>query len=157
MRIYSLYNRQGPRRRRGRGAALIEMIGALFLLSSLVMGGVEFGWFLYAKHMIQSAARDGARTGSMSTTTAARTTDAIRKTLDSAGFQNVTVTTVYHSINTSSGGGLVTTQVASPDSVPAGYGLRVQVSATFGQFGVRPLGVIPASKPIVGVTTVVKE
>ena len=154
MRISSFYTRG---RRRRRGAALIEMVFSMMLLFSLVMGGVEFGWFLYAKHMIQSAARDGARAGSLSTTTAARTTDAIRKTLDSAGFQNVAITTTYHSINTSSGGGLVTTQVASPEGVQAGYGLRVQVTAQFGSFGVRPLGIIPASKPIVGVTTVVKE
>ncbi len=145
------------RRHRSRGAALIEMVVVLLVLFYLVMGGVEFGWYLYARHIVQSAARDGARQGIIGTATQAQTVAAISDTMTSAGFGSIGYTTTYQEVQAGSGGSLTYTTTSDIQTVDRGNGLRVTVSAPFSAFRVRPLGVIPANKTISAVATMIKE
>ena len=145
------------RRHRSRGAALLEMVVCFLVLFYLVMGGVEFGWYLYAKHIVQSAARDGARTGIIGTATHAQTVASITNTMNSAGFGSTGYTTQFEEVSAGWTGALTYTTTTDITTVDRGSGLRVTVSAPFSAFNVRPLGIIPANKQITGVTTMVKE
>ena len=144
------------RRRRSGGMAVIEMVISFLVLFYLVMGGVEFGWYLFAKHMVQSAARDGARMAIISTSTHAQANAAVNDTMASAGF-STGYTTTYQRVTAGAGGALVYTTITDVSTVSRGEGLRVTVSAPFSAFRVRPLGVIPATKSLSGVTTMIKE
>jgi Flp pilus assembly protein TadG len=146
----------GWRRRRNGGAAIIEMVISFMVLFYLVMGGVEFGWFLFAKHVVQSAARDGARAAIISTTTHAQANAAVNAAMSNAGF-GTGYTTTYQRVTTSAGGTVTYTTITNITTVPKGEGVRVSISAPFSAFHVRPLGVIPATKTLTGVTTMVKE
>jgi Flp pilus assembly protein TadG len=152
-----MLSRLRRRPRRSRGAALLEMVVVFLVLFYLVMGGVEFGWFMYAKHVVQSAARDGARAGIIGTSSHAQANAAISETMSAGGFQSIGYTTTYQRINVNTGGAIVVTNVTDISTVPRGEGLRVTISAPFSAFRVRPLGVIPATKQVTGVTTMVKE
>jgi Flp pilus assembly protein TadG len=147
---------RGGRRRRSGGAAIIEMVISLLVLFYLVMGGVEFGWYLFSKHIVQSAARDGARAGIIGTATHAQVAAAVNDTMTSAGFSSG-YTTSYQRVVTSSTGTLTYSTITDASTVSRGEGLRVTVSAPFSAFRVRPLGVIPATKTLTGVTTMIKE
>jgi Flp pilus assembly protein TadG len=138
------------RQRRRRGAALIEAVFCTAVLFYLVMGGVEFGWFMYAKHVVQSAARDGARAAIISGSTQSAATSAISYTMTNAAMQNSGYT--YSFVNASNNA-----TITDVSAVARGTGIKVTVSVNFGSFNVRPLGVIPANKAIVGITTLVKE
>ena len=142
--------RHARQRRRRRGAALIEAVFCTAVLFYLVMGGVEFGWYMYAKHVVQSAARDGARAAIVSGSTHAAATSAITYTMTNASMQNSGYT---YSFKNASNNATIT----DVSAVARGTGIKVTVSVNFGAFNVRPLGIIPANKSIVGVTTLVKE
>lgn len=152
----TLYRLRGRRPRRSRGAALIEMLFSMLVLFGLMMGGVEFGWYMYAKHMVQAAARDGARQGIIGTTTHAQAVAAINDTMQSAGFTSG-YTITFQEVTAGAGGALAYTTTTDISSVDPGNGLRVIVAAPFSAFRVRPLGVIPADKQVVGITTMVAE
>jgi hypothetical protein len=49
------------------------------------------------------------------------------------------------------------TTVSDITSVARGEALRVTVTAPFSAFRVRPLGVIPTTKNLTGITTMMKE
>src|SRR3954463_11242730 len=76
-----------PRRRRQRGVSLIEMVFCSVVLFYLVMGGVEFGYFMFAKHVVQSAARDGARAAIINGAAQSDATSAISGTMTNASMQ----------------------------------------------------------------------
>lgn len=126
------------------------------VLFYLVMGGVEFGWFMYAKHITQSAARDGARQGIIGTSTTAQAASSITNTMTSAGFNGIGYTTTYERV-TAGASGIVYIPVTDISTVARGEGLRVTVTAPFSAYRVRPIGIIPATKAVTGVTTMIKE
>jgi Flp pilus assembly protein TadG len=141
-------NRRGVRRRRIRGSALIEMIFCVIVLFYLVMGGVEFGFFMFSKHVVQAAARDGCRKAIVSSSTQAETNAAIAGTMNSAGFTSYT--TAFQNASTNA-------TITDVGTVAKGTGVKVTVSMTFGSVNVRPLGVIPTTKAVIGVTSMIKE
>jgi hypothetical protein len=55
-------------------------------------------------------------------------------------------------INASSG-----TTIPDVSTVLRGTPIRVTVALSYGTVGVRPLGVIPADKQVIGVTTMIRE
>jgi Flp pilus assembly protein TadG len=151
-------SRRGYRRHPARrGATLIEAVIVFMVLFYLVMGGVEFGWYMYAKHMVQSAARDAARAGILGSATTAQVNAAVTATMTSANFQGTGYTTKFEEAVTSSGGTTTYTTTTDVSTVDKGNGLRVTISAPFSAFKIRPLGVIPANKTITGVATMIKE
>jgi Flp pilus assembly protein TadG len=137
-----------PRRRRG--AALIEAVFCTAVLFYLVMGGVEFGWYMYAKHVVQSAARDGARAAIISGATHSSATSAVAYTMTNAAMQSSGYTCGFKNASTNA-------TITDVSTVARGTGIKVTVSVNFSAFHVRPLGIIPANKAIVGITTLVKE
>ena len=120
------------------------------VLLALSMGMIEFGQFFYAKHTIQAASRDGARTAILSSTTHSAATTAISNTMTAANISSGKYTYTFTNAATSA-------TIADVGAVAKGTGIRVTVTATAGNVSVRPLGVIPAAKAITGVTTMIKE
>ncbi|QOV89267.1 TadE/TadG family type IV pilus assembly protein [Humisphaera borealis] len=141
-------NRSARRVRRGNG--VLEAALVLPVLLALSMGMVEFGQFFYMKHTIQAASRDGARTAILSSTTHSAAQTAITNTMNSANVASNKYTVTFTNASTSA-------TISDVGSVAKGTGIKVTVSATAGTVSVRPLGVIPANKAIVGVTTMIKE
>src|SRR3954467_1329318 len=86
-------------RRRGNG--VLEAALVLPVLLAFSMGMVEFGQYFYAKHTIQAAARDGARTAILSTATHAQAQQAVSNTMGSANFGSSTYTLTFTDPTTS--------------------------------------------------------
>ncbi|MDB5295351.1 MAG: hypothetical protein JWO31_1334 [Phycisphaerales bacterium] len=140
-----------PARRRRRGNGVLEAALVLPVLLSLSMGMVEFGQFFYMKHTIQAASRDAARTAILSSVTHAQAQAAATSTMNAAG---VSDTTKYSVTFVNASGGAT---IADVGTAAKGTSIKVTVSSTAGQISVRPLGVITANRPIVGITTMIKE
>lgn len=139
-----------PACRRRRGNGVLEAALVLPVLLSLSMGMVEFGQYLYAKHTIQAASRDGARTAILSSTTHAAAQLAITNTMSAANISSGKYTVAFQNATT-----LAT--ISDVGAAAKGTGIKVTVSATVGNVSVRPLGIIPAAKVINGITTMIKE
>src|SRR5215211_5788642 len=107
-----------PRRRNGRGAALIETVFCTALLFSLVMGGIEFGWYMYAKHVVQSAARDGARAAIVYNSTHAQATGAISYTMSNASMGGSGYTYAFNNASTNAA-------ISDVSTVVKGTGIKV--------------------------------
>src|SRR4051812_26102733 len=137
-------------RRWHRGNGVLEAALVLPVLLAFSMGMVEFGQYFYAKHTIQAAARDGARTAILSTATHAQAQQAVSNTMGSANFSSSTYTLAFADPTTN-------TAITNIATVSKGNGIKVTVTANYGSIGVRPLGVIPANKQVVGITTMIKE
>lgn len=138
------------RLRRRRGSGVLEAALVLPVLLAFSMGMVEFGQYFYAKHTIQAAARDAARTAILSTATHAQAQQAAANTMSSANFAPSTYTLTF--ADPVSG-----TTITNIASVSKGSGIKATVTANYGAVGVRPLGIIAANKPVVGITTMIKE
>lgn len=136
-----------PRLRRRRGNSLIEAAFVFNVLLLLSFCTVEFGYFLYAKHTIQGAAREGARAAAVPGATTTDVTRAIARTLHAAGMNSSTT-----SIDSSK----FTVDSYDPN-VSAGQPVTITVRSTMGQIGPRPLFFMGAGKAIVGATVMRKE
>jgi Flp pilus assembly protein TadG len=139
---------RGRRVRRGNG--VLEAALVLPVLLALSMGMVEFGQFFYMKHTIQAASRDGARTAILSSTTHSAAQTAITNTMNSANVAANKYTVTFQNAATNA-------TISDVGTIAKGTGIRVTITATAGNVSVRPLGVIPANKAIVGMTTMIKE
>jgi Flp pilus assembly protein TadG len=128
----------------------MEAALVLPVLLALSMGMIEFGQFFYAKHTISAAARDGCRTAILGNSTHAQAVAAVNSTMNSAGYATSTYTVTFRDPTS----GATIPNVAT---VVKGNGIRVTVTADFGAVGTRPLGVVPANKQVVGITTMIKE
>jgi Flp pilus assembly protein TadG len=144
----SLFQRLLGRRRRGNG--VLEAALVLPVLLALSMGMVEFGQYFYAKHTLQAASRDGARTAILSSTTHAAAVSAITSTMSAANIPSGKYTVTFQNASTNA-------TISDVSTVTKGTGIKVTVSATAANVSVRPLGVIPATKTINGITTMIKE
>jgi len=141
--------RPGARRGR-RGSAVMESALALPVLLYFSMGMIEFGQYLYAKHTVQSASRDGCRQAILGAATQAGATAAVSKTMSAAGFTSSGYTLTF----TNPSGGATYSDIST---VAAGASIETTVTVNYGSVGVRPLGVIPATKKLIGTTTMIKE
>lgn len=130
-----------------RGASLIEaafVFNVLLLLSFCTM---EFGYYLYAKHTIQGAAREGARAAAVPGATSSDVVSAIARTLNAAGMNNST---------TAIEGAKFTVDSYDVD-VAAGQPVTITVRSTMGKIGPKPLFFMGSGKEIVGATVMRKE
>jgi Flp pilus assembly protein TadG len=127
-------NRQTGRCRARGGNALIETALALVVMLSVAMGMVEFGQYLYIKHAFNSAARDGARTAILSTSTQSKITSAITTTLAQA---NVTFNSSWLTITDLT----TSTTVTDITTVSSGDTIQVALSVNYDTIPnvVRPL------------------
>jgi Flp pilus assembly protein TadG len=121
-------------RRARRGSQLLEMAIGFNVLLFLSFGMVEFGQYFYIKHCFESAVRDGARYGILSTATQAQVVSTITTTLAQA---NVTYNASWLTMKDLSTGSTVT----DVSTIPAGDQLQLTLSTTYGNIpnAVRPL------------------
>lgn len=132
-----------------RGSAVLDAALVFPILLSLTFGCIEFGHYFFIKHTLQGAAREGARAAVAPGSTDAEVTSAITQAMNAAGIspskwtkyiQNTATPPANISVNQ-----------------PAGTAIVIKVECTWGQVGLRPLGLIGASKKVVGITTMRKE
>lgn len=134
---------------RRRGNTLIEAAFVFNILLLLSFCTVEFGYFLYAKHTIQGAAREGARAAVVPGATASDVTNAVARSLFAAGMNSGTT-----SIDSSK---FTLTLNPSNPAAAAGTAIQVDVTSTMGKIGPKPLFFMGSSKAITGSTVMRKE
>jgi Flp pilus assembly protein TadG len=128
---------------RRRGNAVIEACLVIPILLLLAFGTVEFGHFFFVKHNLQGAAREGVRAAIVSGATNADVTTAVSATMTAAGLQN--------------SGYTVATNPANISTAAEGTNISVTVQCPWGNVGLRPMGMISASKPVTATTVMRKE
>jgi Flp pilus assembly protein TadG len=118
-----------------RGSEILELALLLPLLLWLVFGACDFGLYFYKQHNLTSAAREGARAGSLYGANDQDVTSAVNKIMTNAGFK---------------GGDFTCTTNAPVDSIPAGGDVIVTVEMPY-----EPLGIPPARVHSTKVTSIV--
>ena len=113
----------------------------------LSFGTVEFGHFFYLKNTVQGAAREGVRAGMIPGGSNVDVTAAVNGVLTAAGLTPSNYAVVVK----------VNNVVADASSATAGQAVEVSVQATWGTVGLRPLGLIEATKSLRGVAVMRKE
>lgn len=129
-------------RRVRRGGALLETAIVLPLLLSLSFGLVEFGHYFYVKHCLEGAAREGVRAAIVQGAQNSDVTAAVSRAMAAASLQasGYTVSSNPANVNTAEG-----------------TELTVTVTCSWSKVGLRPLGLIPSSKLVVGSVVMRKE
>ncbi len=141
----------GNRRRSYRGASLLEMTACILVLMPLSFGAVEFGDAFFKKNTLQGAAREAARAAIVSGATTTTVQDAANAVMTAAGITNSpTVRYTIAITNTSD-------TTVNPATVAAGTAIKVTVSGTWRNLGIRPMGIIDANKTIRGSAVMRKE
>ena len=128
---------------RRRGNAVIEAVLVIPILLLLAFGTVEFGHFFFVKHNLQGAAREGARAAIVSGATNSDVTSAVSASMTASGLQN--------------SGYTVTTNPSDVSTAGSGTNISVAVECTWGNVGVRPMGMISGTKQARGATVMRKE
>jgi Flp pilus assembly protein TadG len=128
---------------RRRGAVLLEAALVLPILLALTFGVIEFGHYFFIEHNLKGAAQAGARAGIPYGADNAAANAAIGRMMTAAGLQNSNYT--------------VTITPADVSTAPAGTDVSVTIQCSWGTVGVRPLGLISASKNVRGVAVMRKE
>jgi Flp pilus assembly protein TadG len=134
-----------------RGGAILEAALVLPILLALSFGMVEFGYFLFVKHTLQAAAREGARIGIVPSGTNAKINSTVAAAMEAAGLES---TEYQVEIKHATSGASV--NVASATSqTPVKVVVKCNWSAISG--GLRPLGLIDAAKVVNGAAVMLKE
>ena len=136
-------------RRNRRGNALLDAALVLPILLSLTFGTVEYGYFFFVKHTMQGAAREGCRVGILPTSDNTQVRSAIVASLYAAGLNS--------SSSSLDSKFTLTTTPSNLSGVAAGTSVTVQLDCTWGNIGVRPLGLIGTAKVVRGVTVMRRE
>jgi Flp pilus assembly protein TadG len=132
-----------------RGNALLDAALVLPILLSLTFGTIEYGYFFFVKHSLQGAAREGCRAAIVPTADNTAVTQTIATALKAAGLNssNTTLDTKF----------TLTLTPTNVSGLTAGTSVTVQLDATWGTVGVRPLGLIGTAKIVRGTTVMRKE
>ena len=133
-----------------RGNAILEAALVFPILLSLTFGCVEYGHYFYVKHTLQGAAREGVRAGITPSAVNSDVTTQIARSLYAAGLQ--TSQTVVDSSKFT-----VTISPSNVSTAAAGTQVQVNVTATWGTVGIRPLAMIGSAKQVIGASVMRKE
>jgi len=134
--------------RRGRaGATVLEMAVALMVLLYLSFGTVEFGYFFFVKNAAQAAAREGARVAITPGSTNTDVQNSVNASLTAAGLRSADF-----AFNVKVNGA-----IADASTAASGEPIEVTVSGTWQTVGMRPLGLIGATKTVLGGATMRRE
>ena len=138
-----------PRHRRG--ATVLEAALVIPILLSLAFGAVEVGYFMFVKHTLHGAARVGARVGSLPSSTNSEVSSAVNDAMSAAGIPTNQYMLQIRNANTDASLTLSSTAAKTP--------VKVTVSCTWGTVGsgLRPMGVIGASKVTTASVVMIKE
>jgi Flp pilus assembly protein TadG len=96
MRLAIIRRQDGGRPER-RGIAVVEFAVVASLLFLLVLGIIEFGRAMMVLEMLNNAARNGARIGSLNGSATSDVNTAVTNALAGAGFSGVTTTVQVNS------------------------------------------------------------
>lgn len=139
--------------RHRRGGAVLELAIAFSVITYLVFGMVEFGYYFYVKNIFEGAAREGARAGAPWNTTIANINTAVTNAIAPTGLS--TANPVYTvSITDTSGN-----TISNLSNVASGTQFEVTISATWGTVGngFRPLALIGSGKVVTSTCVMRKE
>ena len=128
---------------------MLDAALVLPILLSLMFGTVEYGHFFYWKHTLQGAAREGARTAITANAQNAEVINAVRTAMNAAGVDQSKYTVKIRN-------GTDTADVDVKNVTP-GNAVLVKVYSQWGTVGMRPLGLISATKQVTGQTVMRKE
>ena len=138
--------------------AVLDLALVMPLLIGITFGAVEYGYALFIKHTLQSAAREGARAAIVAGATAQNIQDSVDGSMQAAGFIQSKYTRPPTIEYQKSG---TTTWSTAWTSAVAGDSIRVTVSTTWGTAGISVLpsylGGIGPAKALNGSTTMRKE
>lgn len=152
--------RWSHRRRRSWGGAVLETILILPFLLLVVFGGVEYGYYFWVKHTLEGAGRDGCRVFIMANATVPDVQTAVDNAMRAAGLQNASYT-VYVGDGTPPAWPALPPQVTAANQATCASGdtISVYVWCTWGTVGqgMRPMGLIGATKTVYGQATMRKE
>lgn len=131
------------------GSAVLEGFFVLNAMIFLAFGCVEFGHYFYIKHTLQGASREGARAAATGTANTDVTT-AVSNSMTAAGIPSSKYTVTI----TDTSNAAMTISSTNPT---AGTAIVVKVTATWGNVGIRPMGLIGSTKSVIGATTMRRE
>ena len=94
---------------------------------------VEFGQYLYAKHTLQAASRDGAPTAILSSATHTQAQAAVSSTMGAANYGTSTYTLTFADASTG-------TAIANIATVTKGSSIKVTVTANYSALWRPPAG-----------------
>jgi Flp pilus assembly protein TadG len=132
-----------------RGNAILDAAFVLPVLLALTFGSVEYGYFFFVKHSLQGAAREGARAAIVPDATNPKVTAAVAASLNAAGLNSSTTVLDPKFV--------LTLTPSNVTTATTGSSVTVEVDTTWGSVGVRPMGLIVASKTVRGITVMRKE
>jgi Flp pilus assembly protein TadG len=145
-----LYHRKSTTAGRSRrGNAVLEAALVVPILLSLTFGAVEYGYFFFVKNSFQGAAREGCRAAIVQTAVNSDVTKAVAASLKAAGLNSSTLTLDAKYT--------LTLTPSDVSAVTSGNSVTVQLDATWGNVGVRPMGLIGTGKVVRGTTVMRKE
>jgi Flp pilus assembly protein TadG len=116
-----------------RGAAILETALVMVILIYMSFGAAETGYFLWVKHSMEGAAREGARAAITANATQQDVTDAIYQATDAVGIARKDIS---YSITVGSAAGAA---VGDVSTVPEGTGICVQVICNWKDVGIHPM------------------
>jgi Flp pilus assembly protein TadG len=120
--------RPAARPRARRGVTVLEAALLLPIILSLVFGTIEFAYVFYVKQTLQSASREGARRGALASADNADIKAAVDAAMESGGLGDSSYKVKI--VNATTG------TPANASAIPAGTGIRVEISAPWSQFSV---------------------
>jgi len=124
-----------------RGGAVLETAIVLPILLLMSFGLVEFADFFYLKHILQGAAREGARAAILAGV--ADPNAAVTQALTTAGLNTANYT--------------ITTTPEDLSSAAAGDEIQVVVEGTWSVIGLRPMRLISGDAKVRGSAIMMKE
>jgi Flp pilus assembly protein TadG len=131
----------GRRNKRRWGGAVLETAVALPLLAVMSFGLIEYGHFFYMRHVLQGAAREGARA-------------AIPAGVDDP---DAAVSDAMTAAGLGSANYIVTTDPADISSASKGTLITVTVECNWGDVGLRPMKMISSGTKVTGAAVMRKE
>jgi Flp pilus assembly protein TadG len=134
---------------------VLELALTLGILLNLTFGTIEFGHYFFVRNTLQGAAREGARASIPPGATNTDVTTAVNSSLGAAGLPQAT----------GAAGATVTVRIRNAADTAdldvatqtAGTAVLVKVQATWGNIGLRPLGLIASNKSVTGTAVMRKE
>lgn len=126
------------RRSKSRGVTVLEAALILPVLLSILFGGIEFCYYIYARHVVSTAAREAVRMAAMPDGSTTLVTARVDEVLTPHGW-----TAAQFTIGTTVNG-----VAANPQTATSGQTVGVTVSRQWNAFGMNALGLIPGSKTI---------
>jgi hypothetical protein len=124
---------------RSRGAEILEAALVLPIVLSLIFGMVEFAYYFHIEHTIEAAAREAARTACVYTNAVnqdgyqATATSRCNTILQGGGVDPAKVSIIYSRV---------------PENCQPGDDIKVTISTTWGQVGIRLFGLVSDARII---------